>query len=1194
MRIRLLTFARLPCPKRATNPWEHVVHNGNDTTKRKSSGSVGCSTLTRSLSGERLLMNIAIPRTITRLTDNLRHTTNRLQDSESEVRWSPPIEVEVDVIGGENNTSSSTDSSDIDSMPRATSIGDRVFQANTGEGSDDGLPRLDVDDIVGINNTSTSSDESYIDPMSRVTLRNGRGGQNGQKVVRLYNTDDLSEDISASDSSDSEEEYESAEDIPNNVCPICAKILPTVIGVKIHIAAKHKEISNAAKGEGNRRKWYVEELRVLAKAEAQAIMQNVRFMNIHLHERFPERTLEAIKGQRRQAKYKVMVEECKASEKRRSSIVIARRSQGVVLDPVDVTVNEELAFEIRRECDTLEVSGGKAAELVQIARRVASGEVSPVGLMVWIKAMCPVGDQPKGPNVKKAKIPSGNAKQRRKQAYANIQELYKSDKKAALRTVLQEGAENVQHPGTSQMFEYWGGLMGRSGEQVTLPRIEESDGLKSLWYPVTMDEVKDTKVESTAAPGPDGIKPSRWNKVPVRFVQLLFNCFIQAGGIPDELSLARTIFIPKKDSGLLDPKDFRPITISSVIARHFHKILARRLQNNYDFDHRQRAFLPLDGTIENLSVLNAVMVDAKTRFKELHLASLDVAKAFDSVYFESITETLRAIGAPVGFVQYIKNLYDKSYTVLQFCGTERKVGVKRGVRQGDPLSPLLFNLVIERCIRSLNDSIGYEINGARINGLAYADDVILMAHTPAGLQANLSQFAESLGGFGLKLNAEKSGVVSVMPCNRGKGYLISEKPRFTLGTINIPQRGICEVWKYLGVIFSGATVMESKCSIFEDLTKLTAAPLKPQQRMLLLKQYLLPRYNHGLVLGRTTRNQLEKLDSHVRNFVRGWLKLPKDTPLGYFYTTVKEGGLGVPHLTFRIAKTKLNRLSKLASSDSSISRAAAGSPTVERQLNWCTNVLKALVEPTSKGINRYWRDRLYQSIDGADLSHIKDISPSCDWVRNTLAITGSDYVHFHQLRIDSMPSRARSNRGSSRVGPTNCRAGCNKTETAYHAIQQCFRTHGGRIIRHDKVCKAVGTYLRGKGHNIVYEPQLRTSVGLRKPDLLAIKNGECVVLDAQIVKGDNMDRDFRNKVAKYRDIPEMVRLLSAKYAITKVRYVAITLSYRGIWCQASYRALKELGISEQVLSGITKTALRGSWINWRRFNTLNTQIWGGR
>lgn len=87
--------------------------------------------------------------------------------------------------------------------------------------------------------------------------------------------------------------------------------------------------------------------------------------------------------------------------------------------------------------------------------------------------------------------------------------------------------------------------MGREGHEVTLPRIPEVDVLRSLWNPVTIDEIKAARVESAAALGPDSIKPSQCNKVPVRFVQFIFNCFISCSGIPDELILARSSYLKR-------------------------------------------------------------------------------------------------------------------------------------------------------------------------------------------------------------------------------------------------------------------------------------------------------------------------------------------------------------------------------------------------------------------------------------------------------------------------------------------------------------------------------------------------------------------------------------------------------------------------------------------------------------------------
>lgn len=128
------------------------------------------------------------------------------------------------------------------------------------------------------------------------------------------------------------------------------------------------------------------------------------------------------------------------------------------------------------------------------------------------------------------------------------------------------------------------------------------------------------------------------DRIPSKVKTLLFNCFIKLRRLPKNFAKSRTIFITIYD--LISPADSRPISMTSATARHYHKILAHRHQVHYEFDARQRSFMPLDGTIDNLSILATVLADAKPRCVEVHIHHIiRLAKSFDSVYFEADTAT---------------------------------------------------------------------------------------------------------------------------------------------------------------------------------------------------------------------------------------------------------------------------------------------------------------------------------------------------------------------------------------------------------------------------------------------------------------------------------------------------------------------------------------------------------------------------
>lgn len=248
----------------------------------------------------------------------------------------------------------------------------------------------------------------------------------------------------------------------------------------------------------------------------------------------------------------------------------------------------------------------------------------------------------------------------------------------------------------------------------------------------------------------------------------VFNLFIAAGRLPANLVASWTIFVPKKgDPGC--PGNYRLISIASVAIRHFHRMLAQRVEKLSLVDVRQRAFRKADGAAENIFLLDSLLRDARSACRGLCFASLDLSKAFDTVTHQSITTAMRKAGLAQNFVDYIRGTYAQSGTFIQVAGQcSRALKVRKSVRQGDPLSPLLFNLVVDSGLQAIPDSIGYTLGKARVNALAFADDVILVAETPTGLRRACEAFISKLAVAGLWLNPTKSATLTLVPSGRDR------------------------------------------------------------------------------------------------------------------------------------------------------------------------------------------------------------------------------------------------------------------------------------------------------------------------------------------------------------------------------------------------------------------------------------------
>ncbi|KAF6203660.1 hypothetical protein GE061_001992 [Apolygus lucorum] len=152
-----------------------------------------------------------------------------------------------------------------------------------------------------------------------------------------------------------------------------------------------------------------------------------------------------------------------------------------------------------------------------------------------------------------------------------------------------------------------------------------------------------------------------------------------------------------------------------------------------------------------------------------------------------------------------------------------------------------------------------------------------------------------------------------------------------------------------------------------------------------------------------------------------------------------------------------------------------------------------------------------------------------------------------------------------------------RNEHLYHVVQQCPRTHGGRILRHDAVAKQIAGVLSSSSWDVERERlyHMPSDQG-KKPDIVAVKPDQsCIILDVQVVNGSlDMEQTWRAKIRKYDrdDLQHAVSELKG-VAPNNIRVMAATLSWCRVWWGKSATELRELGISVGVLRVVKKAVV---------------------
>ncbi|CAL7932882.1 unnamed protein product [Xylocopa violacea] len=950
--------------------------------------------------------------------------------------------------------------------------------------------------------------------------------------------------------------------------PGCTRSFTTATGRGVHHRRAHQDWYDArtcTNVPAKKTRWNSEEEALLARKEAELVQSGVRFINQALHRAFPERSLESIKSHRKSASYKERVisilqsapsavHRCDSSSDITPTLENQSRHQDVNASSSDPIM------EFLRQLPSGTSADFQQYELDNICRNVhlVPREETFEKLSLYLRAIFTRPNQKLARSEKPASTTS--RRKARRIEYAKIQDLWRKSRSRCVNEILSD-IDHFTYPPEEIMTTFWTTIMCKPSNDspgIMLPERTHDE----LWKPITPEEIERAYLRSGAAAGPDGVSPRLLRSVPKIVLLKILNLFLLVGKVPSFLLESRTSFIAKK-ANASEPGDFRPIAVSSVITRCFHKILANRLSKKLPFDDRQRGFRSADGCSENVFLLDMTLRYHHQRFKSLFLSSIDIAKAFDSISHRAIVDTLISAGVPTTFVNYVKYVYETGTTRFSCPGwMSPPIRPSRGVKQGDPLSPILFNLVIDRLFKLLPNEIGADIDGMRINAAAFADDILFMSSTQRGLQTLLDMATAFFSQTGLFINSGKSFTVALKSVPHMKKAVIDTTATFTVKGHELKALKRTDQWTYLGIPFTpeGRLSINPSAKLLKDLERLTRAPLKPQQRTFILRVYVIPGLYHLLSLGNINLGVLVKIDRVIRSVARKWLHLPKDTPNGYFHATIQDGGLGLPSFRWTAPLHRLSRLKKLPLS----SQAASGASGffLQEEIQKASRRLNdhGIAYDTKYKVNNRWAEILYRSVDGSALKHSRSVKTQHDWIGDgSRFLSGKDYVNSCRARINALPTRSRISRG--RRLERQCRAGCLAPETLNHVVQQCHRSHAARIKRHNALTHYMERNLRTMGFQVDSEPHFNTQEGLRKPDIVGSLGNTAFVIDAQVV-GEQacLRRSHDQKVLYYSQNSSLIREIMNKYNCTTVKTFSCTLTWRGIWSPQSVTGLLETGI----------------------------------
>lgn len=668
------------------------------------------------------------------------------------------------------------------------------------------------------------------------------------------------------------------------------------------------------------------------------------------------------------------------------------------------------------------------------------------------------------------------------------------------------------------------------------------------------------------APGPDQLQTFWMKKLTSTHERLAIylNAILEdPKDIPSWLVEGTTLLIQKDPNKEASPDNFRPITCLPTMWKILSGIIANKIMNhlaeNNVLCHEQKGARPqCRGTKDQLAIDRTITHDNKRRHTNLAMAWIDYRKAYDSVPHAWILKCMDIYKVNRKVCELITQSMKQWKTTIRF-GRETfgDLQIRRGIFQGDSLSPILFCMALNPLSEVLHKTgKEYQLgSGKKINHLLYMDDLKLYTKKEEDLTTLVNTVKIYSDDISMQFGFEKCARIIIQ---RGK---IKATNGMQIDGAHIRDVGD-EGYKYLGIIqqhvnLDNTVKTNAKRKYRKRLKQVLKSKLFAKNKVQAINQYAVPviTYTGGAV--KWNKEELNKLNTMTRKVMTMYGALHPRADVDRLYVPRSLGGRGLKDLaeTIESENRSLKQYINEKDNDPLLEIVREGGLYTKENTTheqWKENTAKKRLEN--------WKEKPMHGQYARQVQDVTSKTTRFSWLKNVnLKIETEALITAAQDQaLNTKSHQARIMKISN---DPMCRMCKNNEETVSHLLSGCSKLAGtdyttrhnevGKIL-HRNICtqyeiQTSEQYWRHQPQSVTenekvkllwnFEIQTDRRIQARRPDIVLIDKTKkkATIIDIAVPDDRNINNKEKEKITKYQDLClEIKRMWNVKAEVVPI------------------------------------------------------------